>query len=147
MLYSETLTVREKLQGAFERRFGAEQAKHRLRFEPTVCRATQARQAAAVELCQSGLDRLIVVGGFGSSNTRHLYELAAAYAPAYFIESAEALVSADELRTVDPQSGQPLVVRDFLSPRRPVRIGVLAGASSPEVVVGEVLEKLAAYLA
>ena len=38
-------------------------------------------------------------------------------------------------------------MRDWLPRRRPLRIGVLAGASSPEVVVGEVLEKLSACLA
>ena len=147
MLYDETMIVRQKVEQAFAQRFGQDGLARRLMFQPTVCRATQARQASAVELCRKGLDRLIVVGGFGSSNTRHLYELARSFAPTYFIESAEAIVSATELRTVDPQTSEPTVVRDFLGPKRPVRIGVLAGASSPEVVVGEVLEKLAAFLA
>ncbi len=146
MLYDETMEVRDLLAEAFERRFGRETGGRRLLFEPTVCKATQARQAAAMEVCQSRPDLVIVVGGYGSSNTRHLYELARSRAPAYFIENAQAIVSADELRTVDLASGAPLSAA-WLPPRRPLRIAVLAGASSPEIVVGEVLEKIAGYLA
>jgi len=75
MLFEETIKLREMLTDAYRRRFGGKVKAHLL-FHPTVCRATQDRQAAAVELCKSGCDLVIVVGGFGSSNTRHLYELA-----------------------------------------------------------------------
>jgi 4-hydroxy-3-methylbut-2-enyl diphosphate reductase len=146
MLYDETMEVRRLLRRAFQRRFGDDEAERRLLFEPTVCRATQDRQSDAVELCSSGLDLAIVVGGFGSSNTRHLYELARQYAPAYFIESAEAITSAGELRSFDPQREQEDIVTNWLPRRRPLRIGVLAGASSPEAVVGEVLQHLASFL-
>lgn len=152
MLYDETMTVRQSVAEAFERRFGVE-VKGRLLFQPTVCRATQARQAAAVELCRRQLDVVIVVGGFGSSNTRHLYELArsiigteAAEAKAYFIEDNRAIVSENELRTFEGTTREPVTVRDWLPSKRPLRIGVLAGASSPEVVIGEVLERLAGFL-
>ncbi len=146
MLYRETMKVRELLREAFERRFGPERVEERLRFEPTVCQATQARQSAAVELCRKGCDLTIVVGGFGSSNTRVLHELARSYAPAYLIESAAAIHSADELETYDFACDLPRTVRDWLPRRRPIRIAVLAGASSPEIVVGQVLEKLSGFL-
>ena len=146
MLYDETKRVRELIRGAFEKRFGAAEAEARLMFEPTVCRATQQRQNAAVELCRANLDLAVVVGGFGSSNTRHLYELAGARVPAWFIEDADAIRSAEELHTIDIQADRPVVVRDWLPKRRPLRIGVLAGASSPEIVVGQVLQGLAALL-
>lgn len=146
MLYSDTMKVREALRGAFVRRFGAEHVAERLRFQRTVCRATQARQSAAVELCRRGCDLAIVVGGFTSSNTRHLFELANGYCPAYFIESAEAIRSAEELATYDFQAGRPVVARGWLPTRRPLRIALLAGASSPEIVIGQVIEKLAEFL-
>jgi len=146
MLYNETMQVRDRLRQAFAQQFGADQLSQRLLFEPTVCRATQDRQAAAVELCRDRLDLVVVVGGFGSSNTRHLYELARSYAPAVFIEDAGAIVSADEIQTMDLETNSPLVLRDWLPHRRPLRVGVLAGASSPEVVVGEVLQCLAKFL-
>jgi len=147
MLYDATMEVRRLLHEAFASRFGPEEADRRLLLQPTVCRATQSRQAAAVDLCRGGIDLAMVVGGFGSSNTRHLYELARGYAPAVFIEDASGILSAGEVRSLDPARGEPALIRDWLPARRPLRIGVLAGASSPEVVVGEVLEKLAAFLA
>ncbi|MCD4823378.1 MAG: hypothetical protein K8S55_02120 [Phycisphaerae bacterium] len=146
MLYNHTQHVREAIQDAFARRFGQEEAARRLKFQPTVCRATQDRQNAAVELCKSGCDLVIVVGGFGSSNTRHLHELASQFAPAYLIESAASIGSAAELVAWDTQTHQAATVRDWLPDRRPLRIGVLAGASSPEIVIGEVLGQLAEFL-
>jgi 4-hydroxy-3-methylbut-2-enyl diphosphate reductase len=146
MLYKETLKVRRLLRSAFEQRFGKAEARRRLLFEPTVCRATQDRQTAAVELCRSGLDLAIVVGGFGSSNTRHLYELASQYAATYFIEGAEAIISGREMRTFDPAEEKLTTARNWLPGRRPLKIGLLAGASSPEAVIGKVLERLASFL-
>jgi len=146
MLYDETMKVRVILEEAFRSRFAQDDFADRLRFQPTVCRATQARQSAAVELCRRGCDLVIVVGGFGSSNTRHLYELARTYAPAYLIESAEAIISERELKTHDFAGSAPVTAEQWLPPRRPLRIAVLAGASSPEIVIGQVLEKLAGFL-
>ena len=146
MLYDDTMRVRQRLREAFNRRFGPDQAERRLLLQPTVCHATQNRQAAAVELCSARLDVVVVVGGFGSSNTRHLYELAREHAAAVFVEDADAILSQNEVRKFDLALEEPVVATDWLPRRRPIRIGVLAGASSPEVVVGEVLEKLSGYL-
>jgi 4-hydroxy-3-methylbut-2-enyl diphosphate reductase len=146
MLYDETMAVREMIRQAYAERFGPEESSRRVIFQPTVCRATQARQSAAVDLCRRGCDLVVVVGGFGSSNTRHLHELARGYAPAWFIEDAHAIRSDRELETFDPARDRPRVATGWLPARRPLRIGVLAGASSPEVVVGRVLERLAGFL-
>ncbi len=145
MLYEDTLRVREMLQQAFGERFGDE-ADQRLRFQPTVCRATQDRQSAAVELCSSGCDLTLVVGGFGSSNTRHLFELAGQYGPSFFIEDAAALLAPDAIRTFDPRTGSEHTIPQWCPPKRPLVLGVLAGASSPEIVVEDVLERLAKLL-
>ena len=145
MLYDDTMEVRRLIEDAFEHRFGSGAAQ-RLMFQPTVCRATQDRQAAAVELCRQKLDLAVVVGGFGSSNTRHLYELARGYSPAVFIEDAAAIVSDTTLNTMDLARQTEVTLHDWLPSRRPLRVGVLAGASSPEIVIGQVLEKLALFL-
>ncbi len=146
MLYSQTIEIRDLVRRALGRRFGRDELDKRVMFEPTVCRATQERQTAAVELCRGGLDLVVVVGGFGSSNTRHLHELARPSAPAWFIEDAGGILSQRELATIDLASNEQIVARDWLPSRRPLRIGVLAGASSPEIVIGEVLQRLAGFL-
>jgi 4-hydroxy-3-methylbut-2-enyl diphosphate reductase len=146
MLYDETIAVREMIAQAFRRRFDAAEVQARLCFQPTVCRATQDRQAAAVELCQSGCDLVIVVGGYGSSNTRHLYELARQHAQAYFIEDAKSIAPGNRLHTIDAATNQAVVLDNWLPKRRPLKIAILAGASTPETVVAEVMRNLAEYL-
>ncbi|MBT3278460.1 MAG: 4-hydroxy-3-methylbut-2-enyl diphosphate reductase [Phycisphaerales bacterium] len=144
MLYSHTEEVRQILTDAFTTRFG--EIEQRLIFQPTVCRATQDRQNAAVELCQSGCDLVIVVGGHTSSNTRHLYELARQFAPAYHIEDATAIRSRETIFAWDPANGHATEQTGWLPQKRPLNIAILAGASSPEIVIGEVLQTLAEFL-
>lgn len=146
MLYDDTTKVREILRRAVRSRSDPEPCDDLLIFERTVCRATQDRQWAAVELCRQGCDLTIVVGGFTSSNTRHLFELAKGYAAAYFIESADGIKPDGRLETYDIRADRPVTVDNWLPKRRPLQIAVLAGASSPEIVVGEVIEKLTGYL-
>jgi 4-hydroxy-3-methylbut-2-en-1-yl diphosphate reductase len=138
MLYEDTLEVRRLLTDAL----GAEH----LQFEPTVCQATQDRQQAARDLCDTGADLILVVGGFGSSNSRHLYELARRRTTAWFIEDASAFEPDGSIRAFDETTHAPRVVTEWLPTGRPITIGVLAGASSPEIVVGQVVERLVAHL-
>jgi 4-hydroxy-3-methylbut-2-enyl diphosphate reductase len=145
MLHSETQKVCQVLADAFTKRFGSE-AEQRLRFQPTVCRATQDRQDAAVKLCREEFDVVIVIGGFGSSNTQHLWELAQQHSPAWLVEDADAIRSADELFAWDAKTQSGQCVAGWLPDRRPLRVGLLAGASSPEIVIGDVLKRLAECL-
>lgn len=146
MLYEETMKLRERIAAAFIDRWGPDGLENRLRFQPTVCQATQERQSAAVALCGEQADLAVVVGGFGSSNTRHLCELASLTGPAYLIESAADIRSDRALRCFDLQAEREIVARDWLPGRRPLRITVLAGASSPEIVIGDVLRRLTELL-
>ena len=146
MLYSDTAAVREILERAFTVRFAADLSEDKLLFEPTVCHATQDHQTSAAQLCSSGCDLVMVVGGFGSSNTRHLHELARGCVPAFFIENADAIVSTDRLIAFDSDLDEPVVLDGWLPTGRPLSIGVLAGASSPEIVVGQVIDRLAEFL-
>ena len=62
------------------------------------------------------------------------------------LEDADAIRSAREILAMGPAGHGPVVMSDWLPERRPLRVGVLAGASSPDVVVGGVLEALAELL-
>ncbi len=144
MLYNDTMKVQAMLKAAFDVRPCA--SREDLAFQPTVCKATQARQNASVELCKSGCDIVIVVGGFTSSNTRHLYELARQFAPSYLIEDNSAIHNENELLAWNAETSEPAVIKNWLPAMRPLKIGILAGASSPEIVVGRVLTRLAGFL-
>jgi len=89
-----------------------------------ICYATQNRQDAVKALCDS-VDMVIVVGSPNSSNSNRLREVAALRGiDAYMIDRAE------ELRA------------EWLRGKR--RVGVTAGASAPEVLVRQVIERLRA---
>jgi len=89
-----------------------------------ICYATQNRQDA-VKLMAREADVVIVVGSPNSSNSNRLREVAAnAGIPAYMVDTAADL---------DPA---------WVAGKR--RVGVTAGASAPEVLVREVIERLRA---
>lgn len=88
----------------------------------TICNATHERQQAAISLAKK-VDTMIVIGGKNSSNTKKLAKVVLAHCPnAIFIETA------DEL-TVDMLKGSE-------------KIGITAGASTPDWLVEEVIEKM-----
>jgi 4-hydroxy-3-methylbut-2-en-1-yl diphosphate reductase len=87
-----------------------------------ICYATQNRQDAVKALAQQ-CEVVIVVGSPNSSNSNRLREVAAKHGvTAYMVDNASDL--------------NPL----WLAGRR--RVGVTAGASAPEVLVAQVIEKL-----
>ncbi|MDP3063593.1 MAG: 4-hydroxy-3-methylbut-2-enyl diphosphate reductase, partial [Chloroflexota bacterium] len=87
-----------------------------------VCYATTNRQSAAKEMARK-VDMVLVIGSQNSSNCNRLREVAEARGvPAYLINGPEEL---------DPR---------WLDGVR--RIGITSGASTPEVLVNAVVEKL-----
>lgn len=84
----------------------------------TVCSATGDRQAEARDIA-ARVDAMLVIGDFGSSNTRKLYEICGSVCEhTYFLSSA---------RDLD---------KDVLTSARSV--GIVAGASTPKNTVEEV---------
>ena len=61
---------------AIEARYGPAEAADRFRSFDTICSATQERQDALKALIEEPLDLVLVIGGYNSSNTAHLLELA-----------------------------------------------------------------------
>ncbi len=90
-----------------------------------ICYATQNRQDA-VKVVAPGVDVLIVVGSPSSSNSNRLRELAERLgADAYMVEDADALQA------------------EWFEGKR--RVGLTAGASAPELLVQQVVERLRAF--
>ena len=93
-----------------------------LRVINTLCNATTSQQAAAQELAHQ-VDLMFVIGGRESANTRHLAEVAREEGvETYHVESAGDI--------------QP----EWLSGR--ARVGVTAGASTPDSAVDAVVARL-----
>ncbi|MFC1998192.1 4-hydroxy-3-methylbut-2-enyl diphosphate reductase [Chloroflexota bacterium] len=93
-----------------------------LRVFSTICEATRKRLASALELSEI-VDVMIVVGGINSSNTNRL---------------AEACLS-QGVTTYHIEQDEQIEASWFKSDSR---VGVTAGASTPDIVIDSVIEKL-----
>ncbi len=147
MLMSESLKIGEMLKSAMTDRYGAPELATRFRAFDTICSATQERQDAVLALLdEQPLDLAIVVGGYNSSNTCNLARICAERVTTFHIADPNCLVSATEIRRrpIGVPSTVPVpaeIVWNWL-PAGLVRLGLTAGASTPNSIVGEVIERL-----
>jgi 4-hydroxy-3-methylbut-2-enyl diphosphate reductase len=143
MLMSETLTVQETLRRAMIDRYGADDLESRFRAFDTICSATQERQDAVLEMLDAGgLDRMIVIGGYNSSNTQALARMCAPRVTTYYVDSPQCITD-EGVRHRAVGAHAETVTPDWL-PAGEVSIGVTAGASTPDSVVGETIERILA---
>ena len=154
MLMTESLAIGEMLRQAVVDRYGDTGLDAHYRAFDTICSATQDRQDAVMALLEDpDLDLMIVIGGYNSSNTRNLARLAGQRVPTYHIADATGLMSSREIRHRPVDVGQPApgaVVAetrtvDWLPGERVVTIGLTAGASTPDAIVGQVVERFALF--
>jgi 4-hydroxy-3-methylbut-2-enyl diphosphate reductase len=150
MLMSESLEIGEMFRRAMLDRHGEAALAAHFRAFDTICSATQDRQDAVVELLdRERLQFMVVIGGYNSSNTRNLARLCAGRVPTYHIADAEGLLSAEEIRhhPTDAPLGDhsEIVARQWMPGDGPVVCGVTAGASTPNNIIGHVVERLERY--
>jgi len=143
MLMSESLAIGDMLKQAMIDRYGEGALAQHFEAFDTICSATQDRQDAVVALLRdTPIDLMIVIGGYNSSNTCNLARICAAERPTYHIADPGCLVSAVEVR--HRPVGQKLedTSRGWLPAAGPVRIGITSGASTPDNLVAEAIERL-----
>lgn len=87
----------------------------------TICEATDQRQNEILDIAKRN-DAVLVIGGAESSNTKNLYNIASSIKPAYYVEYKEDLDSID------------------LSKYK--RVGIMAGASTPDWLIEEIAETI-----
>ncbi len=142
MLASESLEIARVIGEAIHDRYGDAELQERFRRFDTICSATQDRQDAVVELMQDPPDLMIVVGGYNSSNTTHLAILCSESTRTYHIETD---------RSVDSESGTishrrvtdgEIVTENGWIPDGNVSIGLTAGASTPDSLIGRTVERI-----
>jgi 4-hydroxy-3-methylbut-2-enyl diphosphate reductase len=143
MLARESLAIGELVGKSMARSMGEEYARENFRTFDTICSATQERQDAVVELLQERLDVMVVVGGYNSSNTISLAALCSESVRTFHVEDAH---------DIDPESGvirhRPLGAKEdaespvWLPASGPVRVGITAGASTPNNKIGEAVGRI-----
>jgi len=92
-----------------------------IRVVNTICNATTVRQASTINLAKES-DLMIVVGGKNSSNTKMLAKISEYYVQTYHIETECEI----EEKWFENRS----------------RIGITAGASTPDWIIVEVYNKI-----
>ena len=147
MLARESLAIGELVGRSMARARGDEYAKENFRTFDTICSATQERQDAVVELLREPLDLMVVIGGYNSSNTMSLAALCSETVRTFHVEDAD---------DIDPASGtirhRPLGAKEetasaaWIPSTGPVRIGVTAGASTPNNKIGEAVGRIFASM-
>ena len=142
MLARESLAIGEEVGNAIERARGAEARAVDFRSFDTICSATQERQDAVVELLKEPLDAMVVIGGFNSSNTISLAAICAEHVTTYHIEDANAIDP--ELGTIrhKPIGGDEELSSAWLSQPGSVRVGLTAGASTPNNKIGDTVARV-----
>ncbi|HVH27362.1 MAG TPA: 4-hydroxy-3-methylbut-2-enyl diphosphate reductase [Vicinamibacterales bacterium] len=148
MLMSESLVIEQMFKAAMLGRYGSEELPARFQAFDTICSATQDRQDAVVTLLnERRVDLMLVIGGYNSSNTCNLARICGAAKPTFHIANPECLISPAEIRHRPVGAKAEAVSLGWLPPAGPVVIGLTSGASTPDNLVGDVVEKLARFTA
>jgi 4-hydroxy-3-methylbut-2-enyl diphosphate reductase len=143
MLSSESLEIGEMFRAAMAQRYGEAELAARFRAFDTICSATQDRQDAVIALlAERQLDLMIVIGGYNSSNTYNLARICAQKLPTYHIAEPGGIVSSHEIRHKPVGEQEEVTTAAWLPANTPLRVGLTSGASTPDNLVGAVIQRL-----
>jgi 4-hydroxy-3-methylbut-2-enyl diphosphate reductase len=143
MLMTESLQIQEMLRSAMKDRWGEASLPERFRAFDTICSATQDRQDAVVKMLnEGGLDLMVVIGGYNSSNTQALARICGELLPTFHISGADRIQGPTIHHR--PVGAHDEIATEGWLPPGPITVGLTAGASTPNNVVGEAVERLLA---
>ncbi|MBE8970504.1 4-hydroxy-3-methylbut-2-enyl diphosphate reductase [Nostocales cyanobacterium LEGE 12452] len=141
MLKGETEQIGKFFERTMLQKYGPTELNQHFQSFNTICDATQERQDAMLELVEHNLDLMVVIGGFNSSNTTQLQQIAFERGiPSYHIDTVERLKS--EYSIEHRQLNGQLITTDNWLPDGEIVVGITSGASTPDKVVEDVIEKI-----
>lgn len=142
MLKGETEQIGKLFERAMLKKYGPTELNEHFHSFNTICDATQERQDAMFSLVEADIDLMVVIGGFNSSNTTHLQEIAVEHnIPSFHIDSALRVGPGNQIEH-KPLHDNDLVTEQAWLPVGEISIGVTSGASTPDRAVQEVIEKI-----
>ena len=146
MLATETQEIADHLKNTMIKKYGKTEIKnHFADTRDTLCYATYDNQESTYGLLKKSADLAIVVGGYNSSNTSHIVELCEERLKTYFISSAEKIISKKSISHYNLKEKREIVTNDYLPGTNPVDIILTSGASCPDSIVDQVLQKLLSF--
>jgi 4-hydroxy-3-methylbut-2-enyl diphosphate reductase len=141
MLKGETEQIGKMFEHTMMKKYGPLELNQHFQSFNTICDATQERQDAMLNLVEHPLDLMVVIGGFNSSNTTHLQEIAVERGiTSYHIDSVERIKPGNSIE--HRQLNGELQVTDNWLPEGKIVVGITSGASTPDKVVEDVIEKI-----
>ena len=146
MLATETQAIANYLKNTMIKKFGKEDLRnHFADTRDTLCYATYDNQESTYGLLKKSADFAVVVGGYNSSNTSHIVELCEKKLKTYFISSAEKIISDKIINHYDLRTKKEINTDNFIPITKPVDIILTSGASCPDSIVDQVLQKLLSF--
>ncbi len=148
MLASDTQAIADFLKSVMISTYGLTPENTEERFaetRDTLCYATNDNQSAVYGLLQQPADFAIVVGGYNSSNTSHLVELCEGKLPTYFINDADKIISSSTIKHFDFHHKKENISTGFMPVKKPVKILITSGASCPDALVEEVIDRIVSF--
>jgi len=121
LIISQTTFSLEKFNNIVEK-IKSDIEPNRLEIKNTICTATKQRQEETAEIAKN-VDCMIIVGGKHSSNSNKLYELSKIYCKNVLFVETEAELDVSAIKKYE-------------------KIGIMAGASTPQISIQKIVEKL-----
>ncbi|MFN6500960.1 MAG: 4-hydroxy-3-methylbut-2-enyl diphosphate reductase [Nostoc sp. DedQUE01] len=141
MLKGETEQIGKLFERTMLQKYGPTELNQHFQSFNTICDATQERQDAMLELVEDNLNLMVVIGGFNSSNTTQLQQIAFERGiPSYHIDSVERIQSINSIEHRQ-LNGQLIITKNWL-PDGEIVVGITSGASTPDKVVEDVIERI-----
>ena len=141
MLKGDTEEIGKIFERTMMRKYGPDQLNDHFVAFNTICDATQERQDAMFELVDKKLDLMVVIGGYNSSNTTHLQEIAVDRTiPSFHIDSGDRIGPGNRIEH-KPLTGDLETLNDWL-PDGEIIVGITSGASTPDKVVEDVIDRI-----